>query len=56
MDGVTGIPGASAADIATNGTSMVATSVLRGTQNLMADEVARLFASFGIGTNIDATA
>jgi hypothetical protein len=56
MDGVTGIPGGAAAEIATNGTSMVAVSVLKGTQNLMADEVSRLFASFGIGTKVDATA
>lgn len=56
MDGVTGIPGSSAAAIAANGTSMVAVSVLKSTQNLMADEVARLFASIGIGANFNAAA
>ena len=56
MDGVTGIPAASAAMTAANGSSMVATSVLKGTQNLMADEVSRLFASMGIGASINATA
>jgi hypothetical protein len=56
MDGVTGIPGASAADIAANGTSMIAMNVLKSTQNVMADEVSRLFSSLGLGTTIDASA
>jgi hypothetical protein len=56
MDGVTGIPNSSAAAVAANGTSMLATNVLKGTQNLMKDEVSRLFASIGIGTNFDSAA
>jgi hypothetical protein len=56
MDGVTGIPGSSAANIAATGTSMVAMNVLKGTQNLMQDEVSRLFASIGIGTNFNSAA
>jgi hypothetical protein len=56
MDGVTGIPGASAADIAATGTSMVAMNVLKSTQSFMSEEVSRLFASFGVGTNINTSA
>jgi hypothetical protein len=56
MDGVTGIPGSSAAAVAGNGTSMLAVNVLKSTQNLMADEVSRLFASIGIGSNFNAAA
>ncbi|HYZ17293.1 MAG TPA: hypothetical protein VE591_12870 [Candidatus Acidoferrum sp.] len=56
MDGVTGIPGSSAAAVAANGTSMLAVNVLKSTQNLMADEVSRLFASIGIGANFNAAA
>jgi hypothetical protein len=56
MDGVSGIPGSSAANVAANGTSMVAMSVLKGTQNLMADEVSRLFSSIGLGANFNAAA
>ncbi len=31
-------------------------SVLKGTENLVADEMQRLFASIGVGTNVNASA
>jgi hypothetical protein len=56
MDGVSGLSGGAAMDIAANGTSSVAVSVLAGTEKLMADLAARLFASLGIGANVDSRA
>ena len=43
-------------DIASNGVSSIATSVLKGTEQLVADEVARLFATLGLGTHVNAGA
>ena len=56
MDGVSGVTGGTAMDIAANGTSAVAVSVLAGTEKLMADLASRLFASLGVGTNVDSKA
>jgi hypothetical protein len=56
MDGVSGVTGGSAMDIAASGSSAVAVSVLAGTEKLMADLAARLFASLGVGANVDARA
>ena len=56
MDGVTGVAGGAAMDIAANGTSSVAMSVLAGTERLMADEARRLFASLGLGSAVNALA
>jgi hypothetical protein len=55
MDGITGVS-SGALDIAANGTSAVAMAVLAGTERLMAEEVARLFSSLGIGSNFSASA
>ena len=43
-------------DIAANGTSEIAMSVLASTQRLVADEVSRLMASIGIGAHFSASA
>ena len=43
-------------DIAAAGTSSIAMSVLKGTENLVADEMQRLFASIGVGANVNASA
>jgi hypothetical protein len=55
MDGITGAAGG-AMDIAANGTSAIAMSVLAGTERLVADEMSRLMASIGIGANFSASA
>lgn len=55
MDGVSAIS-TSTADIAAAGSSSVATSVLKSTENLMADEMNRLMASLGVGTAVNALA
>ena len=43
-------------DVAAAGTSSIALNVLKGTESLMADEVQRLFASLGVGANVNASA
>lgn len=43
-------------DIAANGTSQIAMSVLAGTERLVADEMNRLMASIGVGANFHASA
>ncbi len=43
-------------DIAAAGTSLIAMGVLASTEKLMTDEVTRLFASLGIGANVNASA
>ena len=55
MDGVSALS-TSAADTAAAGSSMVAMSVLKQTQNLMAAEMDRLMASLGVGTAVNALA
>jgi len=55
MDGITGAAGG-AMDIAANGTSSIAMSVLAGTERLVADEMSRLLASIGVGANFSASA
>jgi hypothetical protein len=55
MDGITGAAGG-AMDIAANGLSSIAMAVLAGTERLVADEAARLFASLGVGMNFSASA
>ena len=55
MDGVSTV-GSSAVDLAAGGTSSIAMAVLSGTEQLMADEAQRLFASLGLGTAISAFA
>jgi len=56
MDGISGVAGGAAMDIASNGTSSMALSVLASTERLVADEVTRLFASLGIGTHVSTSA
>ncbi|GAC1575179.1 MAG: hypothetical protein NVS3B7_07590 [Candidatus Elarobacter sp.] len=55
MDGLSGI-GGSAMDIASNGISSLATSVLASTERLVADEAARLLASLGAGAHVNTVA
>ena len=55
MDGITGAAGG-AMDIAANGVSQIAMSVLASTERLMTDEAARLMASLGVGTSFSASA
>jgi hypothetical protein len=55
MDGITGAAGG-AMDIAANGVSQIAMSVLTSTERLVADEMSRLMASIGIGANFSASA
>ena len=43
-------------DIAANGVSQIAVSVLTSTEHLVADEVSRLMASIGVGANFHASA
>jgi hypothetical protein len=43
-------------NIAAAGTSAIALSVLKSTERLMVDEVQRLFASLGVGANVNASA
>ncbi len=56
MDGISGVGSASTLDVAAGGTSSIAMSVLAGTEQLVADEARRLFASLGLGTAISALA
>ena len=56
MDGVSGVAGGAAMDIAANGASSIAMSVLASTEKLMADEAQRLFASLGLGSAVNALA
>ena len=56
MDGVHGVAGGAAMDLAASGTSSIAMSVLAGTEKLMADEAQRLFASLGLGSAVNALA
>ncbi|GAC1660150.1 MAG: hypothetical protein NVS4B13_08050 [Candidatus Elarobacter sp.] len=55
MDGITGA-GGGAMDIAANGISSIAMSVLAGTERLVADEAAVLMASLGVGSHFSASA
>jgi hypothetical protein len=55
MDGITGAAGG-AMDIAANGISQIAMSVLASTERLAADETARLMASLGVGANFSGSA
>ena len=55
MDGMSALS-SSTANTAAAGTSMVAMSVLKGTENLMADEMNRLMATLGVGTAVNALA
>ncbi|MDB5027276.1 MAG: hypothetical protein JWO66_965 [Candidatus Eremiobacteraeota bacterium] len=55
MDGITGAAGG-AMDIAANGTSAIAMSMLKSSEALVADEVSRLMASLGVGTHVNASA
>ncbi len=43
-------------DVAAAGTSAIAVSVLKSTENLMADEMTRLLSSIGVGSNVNASA
>ena len=43
-------------DLAAAGTSAIAMDVLKSTENLVADEVTRLFASLGLGSKVNASA
>ena len=43
-------------DIAANGTSSIAMTVLASTESLVANEMARLMASIGVGSNFSASA
>lgn len=53
---VSGVPAAGTMDIAANGTSAVALSVLKGTEQLAVDEMTRLLSSLGVGGNVNASA
>ena len=55
MDALSGVGGATM-DLAAAGTSSVAMSVLKSTENLVADEMARLMASIGVGTRVNTSA
>jgi len=58
MDGVSSVGSSSSAllDTAAGGTSSIAMAVLSGTEQIVADEATRLFASLGLGTAISAFA
>ena len=56
MDGLSGVGGGATMDLAAAGTSSVAMSVLKSTENLVADEMARLMASIGVGTRVNTSA
>lgn len=43
-------------DIAANGTSAIALSLLKSTQSLVADEMTRLLSSLGVGSNVNTSA
>jgi hypothetical protein len=43
-------------DLAAAGTSAIAMSVLKSTENLVADEMSRLMASLGVGTRVNTAA
>lgn len=55
MDGVSATSSATL-DTAAAGTSVIASAVLTGTEQLVANEVSTLFASLGLGTAISALA
>jgi hypothetical protein len=55
MDGITGAAGG-AMDIAVNGVSQIAMSVLTSTEHLVADEMSRLMASIGVGASFNGSA
>ena len=55
MDGVSALSSVNSL-VAASGTSSVAVSVLKSTENLMADEMNRLMASLGVGQNVNASA
>jgi hypothetical protein len=56
MDALSGAAGGATMDLAAAGTSAIAMSVLKSTENLVADEMARLMASIGVGTKVNASA
>jgi hypothetical protein len=56
MDAVSGVSGGATMDFAAAGTSAVAMSVLKSTENLVADEMSRLMASLGVGAHVNASA
>ena len=56
MDALYGVGGGATMDLAAAGTSAIAMSVLKSTENLVADEMARLMASLGVGTKLNASA
>jgi len=56
MDGVNGVAGGAAMDIAAAGTSSIAMNVLASTEALVANEAQRLFASLGLGSAVNALA
>ncbi len=56
MDALCGVGGGATMDLAAAGMSAVAMDVLKSTENLVADEVTRLFSSLGLGTRFNASA
>lgn len=56
MDALLGVSGGATMDLAAAGTSAIAMDVLKSTENLVADEVTRLFASLGLGSKVNASA
>ncbi|HEY6236954.1 MAG TPA: hypothetical protein VIW69_17765 [Candidatus Elarobacter sp.] len=56
MDALCGVSGGATMDLAAAGTSAIAMDVLKSTENLVADEVTRLFASLGLGSKVNASA
>jgi hypothetical protein len=56
MDALAGVSGGATMDLAAAGTSAVAMSVLKSTENLVADEMSRLMASIGVGTRVNTSA
>ncbi len=56
MDGLSGVGGATMDLAAANTSSAIAMSVLKSTENLVADEMARLMASIGVGTKVNTSA
>ncbi len=56
MDALSGVSGGATMDLAAAGTSSVAMSVLKSTENLIADEMSRLMASIGVGANVHVSA
>ena len=56
MDAMSGLSGGATMDLAAAGTSAVAMSVLKSTENLVADEMSRLMTSLGVGTRVNTAA